>query len=228
MHSYCWENGETISLPQGKVVCVGRNYIEHAKELNNPVPKEPILFMKPKAAMENLATHAIHWPEGYGECHVETELAILINAPLNKASPEQAMSAICGVGLGLDLTLRELQQKLKDQGQPWEKAKAFNASNPLTAFIKVESVTDLNALSFTLYRNQQLQQHGIARDMIFGIVDLLVYISQWFELSPGDVVMTGTPAGVGALKAGDELVLTLKHYEHTQHVCRATVRGASS
>ncbi len=193
-------------LPAGKVVCVGRNYADHARELNNPVPDEPILFIKPSTALVAM-DRPLEIPSGQGECHVETEMALLIGQTLTRsdqADDEDVLAAIAGVGLGFDLTLRDLQSTLKTKGLPWEKAKAFDGSCPLSAFVSPEGV-QWDQVTLQLIRNGQLQQDGHSSHMITPVARLLAYISGFFTLLPGDVVLTGTPAGVGPLSAGDQL-----------------------
>lgn len=187
----------------GKMVCVGRNYADHAKELNNPVPEQPLLFIKPATAAVAMSAPIV-LPADLGVCHHELELAVLIAAPLCRATPAEARAAIAGVGLALDLTLREVQDQLKQQGQPWERAKAFDGACPLSRFVSSQGL-DLQALELQLFRNGHLQQAGNTRQMLFPVVDLLVEISRSFTLLPGDVVLTGTPAGVGPLQPGDQL-----------------------
>ncbi len=204
-------SGERYNLPVGKVVCVGRNYVAHARELNNPVPSEPVLFMKPSTALVPLA-RPIVMPVGKGSCHFETEISLLIGKTLSHADEAECRQAITGVGLGLDLTLRELQSSLKQQALPWEKAKAFDGSCPLSAFVPVEELSDLCNISFELRQNGDLQQIGNSNAMITPILGLLEHISEHFTLLPGDVVLTGTPAGVGPLNEGDRLELALSHH----------------
>ncbi len=196
------------TLPVGKVVCVGRNYAEHAKELHNPVPAEPILFIKPRTAIVSLHDPVVV-PRGQGACHFETEMAVLIGAPLKDADPTRASAAIAGVGLGLDLTLREVQDGLKAKGLPWEKAKAFDGACPLSAFVNPARVASLAGMRIRLLVNGEIRQDGNTADMLTPVLPLLCYMSRYFTLSPGDVVMTGTPQGVGPLKAGDRLRVIL-------------------
>lgn len=191
----------------GKIVCVGRNYADHAKELNNPIPKQPLLFIKPATAAVAMDP-PIAIPAGQGECHHELEMAVLIGRELSDAVEAGSLAAIAGVGLGLDLTLRDIQSTLKEKGQPWERAKAFDGSCPLSPFVEVGG-RDIQQLDLTLWRNGELQQQGNTRDMLFTVASLLADISQVFTLLPGDVVMTGTPAGVGPLLSGDHLKLEL-------------------
>ncbi len=194
-------------LPAGKVVCIGRNYAEHAKELNTPVPDEPLLFIKPSTAIIPLS-QPIALPQGRGGLHYETEVAILIGERLTHASEADVVTAIAGVGLALDLTLRDLQSTLKAKGLPWEKAKAFDGSCSLSAFVAPAGL-DLTQLELTLRINDQIRQQGNTAQMLLPVTALLAYISAWFTLLPGDVVLTGTPAGVGQLNSGDKLSLQL-------------------
>lgn len=201
-------DGIASTLPVGKVVCVGRNYAEHAKELNNPVPAEPILFIKPKTAVVSMH-EPIVVPRGQGACHFETEMAVLIGAPLKNADEAQARAAIAGLGLGLDLTLREVQDGLKAKGLPWEKAKAFDGACPLSVFVAPDRVADLAGVRIRLVVNGETRQDGNTSDMLTPVLPLLAYMSRYFTLEPGDVVMTGTPKGVGPLAVGDKLRVIL-------------------
>ncbi len=197
-------DGSAIELPVGKVVCVGRNYVAHAQELNNPVPTEPLLFMKPSTALVPMG-EPVRVPQGHGSVHFETELAILIGEPLSQVGEQAAQHAIAGIGLALDLTLREVQDKLKQKGHPWEIAKAFDGSCPLSPFLTPACVPDLGDVQVRLTVDGEVRQDGNSAQMITPILKLLSYISQWFTLQPGDVVLTGTPAGVGELQPGSDL-----------------------
>lgn len=187
-------------MRHNKVICVGRNYVEHAKELNNPVPTEPILFLKPSTAVSafeepiavSQSPHAIHY---------ELEVAILIGQELKQANTQQASAAIDGIGLALDLTKRELQQELAKQGKPWEIAKAFDTSCPVSTFIDNNKL-DLGQLDFELLIDGEVKQQANTSMMITPILELLCYASQHFTLLPGDLVLTGTPKGVGQLLPG--------------------------
>lgn len=208
-YQHQFSDGTPIDLPLGKVVCVGRNYAEHARELNNPVPSEPLLFIKPATSVVPLA-NGFRLPTGRGAVHYETEIALLIGTPLSGTiSPADAAGAIAGVGLALDLTLRELQDQLKAKGHPWERAKAFDAACPLSPFVRLEQAPALNAIPLQLTINGELRQQGNSADMITPIIALLQHIAGVFTLLPGDVVITGTPAGVDVLNAGDELELAI-------------------
>lgn len=217
MYKHILVNGKS-ELPTGKVVCVGRNYAEHAKELNNPVPDTPILFLKPSTAIQTLDT-PITWPTEFGACHHELEVSILIGKRASKINATEAHSYIAGIGLGLDLTLRELQNQLKTKGHPWELAKAFDGSCPLSPFITPSEFNDLHNIALELKINGETRQKGNTSDMITPIAALVAYISRYFTLEPGDVVLTGTPAGVSALKPEDQLTLILNdRFEFTARV----------
>lgn len=190
------------ALPVGKVVCVGRNYADHARELNNPLPPEPLLFLKPASALVPLEeTFAI--PTGRGPVHHELEIALLIGRA------GAGISAIAGVGLALDLTLRERQDQLKRAGQPWDIAKSFAGACPCSAFVSPARLPDLQHLPFRLEVNGASRQAGNSADMLFPLPTLLAAMDYHFGLLPGDLVLTGTPAGVGPLHPGDELVCSL-------------------
>lgn len=206
-HKYI--DGAPINLLPGKVVCVGRNYAAHARELNNPIPSEPLLFIKPATSIVPLAD-PIRLPTGRGAVHYETEIALLIGSPLSGAiDAEEAGRAIAGVGLALDLTLRELQDQLKSKGHPWERAKAFDGACPLSPFVPAARVPALDEVPLQLHVNGELRQDGNSREMIMPILALLQHIAGVFTLQPGDVVLTGTPAGVGVLQTGDQLRLSI-------------------
>ena len=205
-------NQKKSSLPIGKVVCVGRNYAAHAKELDNPVPNEPVLFLKPATALVDLC-QPIVIPKQMGSCHYETELAILIGQRLSRGCTEkQVQLAIEGVGLALDLTLRDLQQQLKSNGLPWEKAKAFDGACPLSKFISPDNIENLQDLNIKLWQNGELRQDGQTAQMLTPVLSLIIYATQFFTLEPGDIILTGTPSGVGPLQSGDQLRLALSDY----------------
>lgn len=205
-----YANLENQSFPHttGKIVCVGRNYAEHAKELNNPVPSAPILFIKPADAAVNVAP-SFTLPEGQGSVHHELEIAVLIGDRLSNADEADVAAALAGVGLGLDLTLRDLQSKLKEKGHPWEVAKGFDGACPLTPFMAASKVIDWGNIDLKLERNGHIQQQGNSADMLFPLIPLIAHMSRIFTLNPGDIIMTGTPAGVGPLESGDDLILSL-------------------
>ncbi len=197
------EGGADIG-PVGKVVCVGRNYAEHARELDNPVPDEPVLFIKPATALVAL-DEPLAIPGNRGECHYEAEVAVLIGDRLTHCDKRQAKRGIAGFGVALDLTLRDLQSQLKEKSQSWEKAKAFDGSCPVSAFVEPRAVGDIGDIPLRFVLNDAVVQEASTAQMLFPITDLLTYISKYFTLLPGDIVLTGTPAGIGPLNVGDTL-----------------------
>lgn len=210
-------DGNPLNLPVGKVVCIGRNYLDHIRELNNVVPETPILFMKPATALVAL-DEPIRLPFGRGECHHEVELAVLVGRELRNADAETARQAVAGYGIALDLTLRDVQNELKKNGHPWETAKAFDGSCPLSPFLKPADLSEPLATDLSLRINGEIRQQGNTRQMMISIFELVAYISTHFTLLSGDVVLTGTPAGVGPLGSGDSLVLNLAGYEFAAQV----------
>jgi 2-keto-4-pentenoate hydratase/2-oxohepta-3-ene-1,7-dioic acid hydratase in catechol pathway len=206
-YTHAFLDGTACELPARKIVCVGRNYAAHARELGNAVPETPILFMKPATALAPLVG-GFAIPAGRGECHHETEITILIGKTLKDAGEAECHAAIAGIGLGLDLTLRDVQNELKKKGHPWEVAKAFDGAAPLSAFLRPDDFV-LDDIRFSLTVNGELRQRGHSADMITPVLPLLAHISGIFTLEPGDVVMTGTPEGVAPLQAGDVLVLEM-------------------
>lgn len=205
-YKHRWISGDPIKLPVGKVVCVGRNYSAHIAELNNAVPDEPVLFLKPSTSLTPMR-QPLSLPSGRGEVHYETEIALLIKNNLSNASENECEEAIFAIGLGLDLTLRELQSRQKSKGLPWEIAKAFDNSCPVSGFVAKEHAPPLNGIGFYLSINGERKQQGDSARMMTSIPKLLSYISQHFTLLPGDIVLTGTPEGVGPLESGDQLEL---------------------
>ncbi|MCT8089980.1 fumarylacetoacetate hydrolase family protein [Acinetobacter sp. C_4_1] len=199
-----------MSTRPSKIVCVGRSYADHAKELGNAIPDRPVLFIKPPSALMALQ-EGISWNPAWGNCHYECELSLRIDRTLKaETDPAKALEAVGAVTLGLDLTLRDLQDDLKKKGQPWERAKAYDGSCLLGDWVELSEVKDWKDVHYTLHVNDELRQKGDTSLLIFDIATLLADISQVFTLEAGDVVMTGTPAGVAALQSGDQLTMTLQ------------------
>lgn len=201
-------DGAPCSLPRGKAICVGLNYADHVQEMHSQRTAEPMLFIKPPTALVALAS-PLMIPAGLGSVHYETELALLIGAPLTGCGEQDVLPAIAGVGVALDLTLRDLQNELKQAGQPWEKAKGWDGACALSPFLKPGQVGDLQNLRLRLESNGERRQDGNTRQMITPVVPLISYMTRFFTLEPGDVVLTGTPQGVGPLTPGDRLVVEL-------------------
>lgn len=212
-----WQ-GALLDYPAGKVVCVGSNYAKHIQEMGSAVPKEPVLFIKPETSLCDLRQPLVI-PTGLGAVHHEVELAVLIGSTLRQATEEHVRKAIVGYGVALDLTLREIQGQMKKAGEPWEKAKGFDSSCPLSGFIPTgEFSGDPQNTSLGLCVNGEQRQQGSTADMIHKIVPLIAYMSKFFTLKAGDVVLTGTPEGVGPLHNGDELVVNFNGYSLTTRI----------
>jgi acylpyruvate hydrolase len=188
-----------------KIICVGRNYVAHAKELNNDVPDEPVLFMKPDSALLR-NNDPFYIPEWTKDVHHEIELIVRINKLGKNIGKEFAHRYYEEIGIGIDFTARDVQNALKDKGLPWEKSKAFDYSAVICPeFVSVESLPDRTAIHFRLDINGKTVQDGNSALMIFSIEDIISHVSKYFTLKIGDLIYTGTPAGVGPVKIGDRL-----------------------
>jgi len=198
------------SLQVGKILCLGRNYREHAREMGADVPAEPVVFMKPSTALLLPGQHATIPPYSR-EMHHEVELVVLIGRTGRNIPRERALEHIGGYGVGLDFTLRDLQAEAKKRGLPWTVAKGFDGSAPVSEFLPAAAVPDPHALEISLKLNGQVRQHASTGEMIFRVEDILAYISRIFTLEAGDLIFTGTPAGVGPVSRGDVLEASLGH-----------------
>ncbi|MBQ0808344.1 MAG: fumarylacetoacetate hydrolase family protein [Porticoccus sp.] len=207
-HSIHFAGGGSQQIPAGKVVCVGLNYRDHVKEMDGQVADEPVIFLKPSSALVPLED-PVAIPVEFGACHHEVEMSILIGEPLGDCTEEEAAEAIIGVGVALDLTLRDLQDQFKQKGHPWDKAKGFDGACPASAFVDRAQVDDLQNLALRLTLNGEVKQLSNTSHMITRVLPLIAYISRYFTLMPGDIVLTGTPAGVGPLSPGDTLIVEL-------------------
>jgi len=212
-YRHVFTDGTACDLPAGKAVCVGLNYAAHVAEMGSAKAAEPVLFIKPRTALVPLAGE-ISIPVDRGACHFETELALLIGAPLRDCTPAAAVEAIAGVGIALDLTLRDLQKQLKTAGHPWERSKGFDGACAVSEWLHPAAVGPIEELTFSLAQNGISRQRGHAAAMITPVPDLLCYMSRWFTLEPGDIVLTGTPEGVGPLAPGDVLEVVLAERLH--------------
>jgi acylpyruvate hydrolase len=187
-----------------KIICIGRNYAEHAKELNNPLPTSPVFFMKPETSLLT-RNRPFYYPDFSTDIHYETELVLRICKVGKNISERFAHTYYDAIGLGIDFTARDLQQKAKAKGLPWEPAKAFDNSAPISEFVPVSELTDVHNLEFKLLINGIQVQHGLASEMIFSYEKIISYISRFITLKMGDLIFTGTPSGVGPVKIGDRL-----------------------
>ncbi len=188
----------------GKILCVARNYRAHAAELNNQPPEQPVFFLKPSSSIIGQGETAVIPPISKN-CQHEVELAILIGKWGKNISPAMALDHVAGYGIAIDLTLRDLQQDLKTRGLPWSMAKGFDTSCPLSDFLPASQVSDPQALDISLYVNNEIRQQGNSAEMIHSIAELISAASTLFSLEEGDLLLTGTPAGVGRVISGDRL-----------------------
>ena len=188
-----------------KIICVGRNYVAHAKELNNEIPDEPVLFLKPDTALLR-NNDPFYIPEWSQDVHHEVELIVRINKLGKNIDKKFAHRYYEEIGLGIDFTARDVQNGLKDKGLPWEKAKAFDYSAVICPeFVKIDSLADLSSIGFRLDVNGKTVQEGNSALMIFSFDSIISHVSKYFTLKMGDLIFTGTPAGVGSVKIGDRL-----------------------
>lgn len=196
---------EGHSFTPNRIFCVGKNYDEHIKELGGQVPEEPVVFMKPVTCIE-VPFQTLYIPRHGKLLHHEVEVVLLIGKEGRDISELDALSHIAGATIGLDLTLRDVQDRLKKDGLPWEISKSFEQSAPLGIFKSYDSdVINLQNLSFTCSVNGNIRQKGNTSDMLFPIRSLICMLSRWWVLRPGDIIYTGTPSGVGPLESGDQV-----------------------
>ena len=189
-----------------KIICVGRNYVAHAKELGNEVPDSPMLFMKPATALL-LNNKPLYYPDFTQDVHYEAELVLKICKNGRHVQPEFADSYYQEIGFGIDFTARDLQQKCKEKGHPWEIAKSWDNSAAVSPqFLSVENLHDPKAIKFEMTLNGKMVQQGDSSLMIYSFNDVICYASRFFKLQVGDYIFTGTPAGVGPVSRGDILV----------------------
>ena len=187
-----------------KIFAIGQNYVEHNKELNSKNPTEPVVFMKPDTALLR-NNKPFYVPDFSQELHYETELIVKINRIGKNIAPRFASRYYSEIGLGVDFTARDLQRKLKAEGKPWEISKAFDNSAVIGNFLPVDSLGNVQDIRFRLDLNETTVQKGHSAEMIFPIDELIAYVSRYFTLKIGDILFTGTPAGVGTVKPGDKL-----------------------
>lgn len=187
-----------------KIICIGRNYAAHAKELGNEIPEEPIIFMKPKSAL--LQAHTpFYYPEFTNELHYEVELVLRICKNGKYIQERHASNYYNGITVGIDFTARDLQDEAKKKGLPWEKSKAFDNSAAVGKFIDITPELNKKNVNFSLKKNNEIVQKGNSGEMLFSFDSIIANISNYFSLNIGDIVFTGTPAGVGECVVGDDL-----------------------
>jgi 2-keto-4-pentenoate hydratase/2-oxohepta-3-ene-1,7-dioic acid hydratase in catechol pathway len=195
-------------FPIGKILCIGRNYADHIRELGNETPDAPVIFMKPASSVIDDGG-TVHIPPYSHDCHHEAELALMIGKEGKDITLDRALEHVVGYGVAIDLTLRDVQAELKKKGLPWEIAKGFDTACPLSTFVPADEVADPQDLRIRLSVNGQVRQDGSTGMMIHTVAAIIGYMSTIFTLEPGDVILTGTPAGVGPLKSGDEVTVEI-------------------
>jgi 5-carboxymethyl-2-hydroxymuconate isomerase len=208
MHAVTMQ-GQQQQIIVGKIVCVARNYAEHARELGNPVPEKAVLFIKPASSILRDGGKVIIPPHSC-DCHHEIELAVLIGRTGRQIVETDALDFVAGYAVALDLTLRDVQSELKAKGLPWEIAKAFDTSCPLSAFVPAAQVADPQQLRLHLTVNGEIRQDGTTADMLRPVARLISEASSYFTLEAGDILLTGTPSGVGPIRSGDRVEATIE------------------
>ena len=187
-----------------KIICIGRNYIDHIKELSNQKPKDPVVFLKPDSAVIAKNQNFII-PSFSDDIHHEVELVVKINKVGKHIDNSFSNKYYDEIGLGIDFTARDIQNNLKERGHPWEKSKAFDNSCMVGKFVNKNNLEDLSSIKFSLKKNNELVQSGCSSDMLWKIDELISYVSQYFTLKIGDLIFTGTPSGVSRVESGDIL-----------------------
>ncbi|HXD94034.1 MAG TPA: fumarylacetoacetate hydrolase family protein [Bacteroidia bacterium] len=192
-----------------KIICIGRNYAEHAKEMKSEVPTEPVFFLKPETAL--LKDKDFYYPEFTKDLHHEVEIVLKISKNGKHIAEEFASQYYNEIGIGIDFTARDLQMKCKEKGLPWEKAKAFDNAAPIGDFVPKENFASLKNISFELKINGNQRQIGNTKDLIFSFEKIISYVSQFITLKTGDLIFTGTPEGVSAVNIGDILEASIEN-----------------
>lgn len=187
-----------------KIICIGRNYAEHAKELKNPLPSVPVFFMKHESCIVR-NNKPFYYPDFSSNIHYEAEIVFKIGKVGKKIEKRFANRYYSEVGLGIDFTARDLQESARKEGLPWEIAKAFDHSAPLSRFIHKKDIEDIHNIHFHLDINGKTVQKASTKDMIFSVDELISYLSRFITLKTGDIIFTGTPSGVGPVQIGDHL-----------------------
>jgi len=195
-----------------KIICIGRNYASHAKELNNPIPEEPVIFMKPDSSLIR-NNQPFFIPDFSTDVHHEVELVVKINKLGKHIEKKFAHKYYHEIGIGIDFTARDLQSKLKEKGLPWEKAKGFDGSAPVGKFVLKSTFSDIENINFHLDINGKRVQTGNTSNMLYSIDTIIEHVSKYFTLKIGDLIYTGTPEGVGPVRAGDRLACFIEEEE---------------
>ena len=218
MSSRNWNFNDGQKLPVGTMYCIGRNYADHAKEMGGSVPASPIVFIKPPSAYSPAGEDVI-LPAFSANIHHEVELVVVLGSDASDITPAQAAGIIAGYGIGIDLTLRDMQSKAKERGEPWAVAKGFRQSAPISAIIPADSITPAHKFDIRLEVNGEVRQHCSTGDMEHSITNIIAYLSTIFDLRAGDCIFTGTPAGVRNLVKGDKVAAFLDGKEMLSFTC---------
>jgi len=187
-----------------KIICIGLNYMDHIREMNNPIPQVPVFFLKPDTSLVR-NNNPFFYPEFTNDLQYELEVVLKINKLGRNVSEKFAHRYYNEIGLGIDFTARDLQRLCKDKGMPWEMAKAFDGSAPISSFIPKDRFENLNNIKFKLEKNDVIVQKGNTNDMVFKFDHIISYVTKFITLRTGDLIFTGTPVGVGPVKVGDRL-----------------------
>jgi len=196
------------SLSYGSIYCIGRNYVDHIKEMKSEQTSDPVVFLKPRSSIVHSGNSVIIPPVS-SDVHHEAELVLLIGKSTTKCSAEQAMASVKAYGIGIDFTARDLQSQAKKDGRPWTLAKGFDTFAPIGNLVPFTGSDDLSKLDVTLLVNGETKQHDSTSLMIFNPSDIISYLSHQFTLTPGDLIFTGTPKGVSPVKPGDSVTAIL-------------------
>lgn len=199
-----------LDIPVRTIYCIGRNYAQHAKEMGSPIPKIPLVFLKPLGTI-CYDGDTIQLPPQSNEVHFEAEIVVAISKTGKSISQSAAEKYIAGYGIGIDFTARDIQRIAKKQGHPWSIAKGFDQFAPISSFVSASEVENSEDLDIKLFQNGFVKQHGNSSEMIFSIANLIAFLSQIYTLHPGDLIFTGTPEGVGPVESGDTLEVLLNN-----------------
>jgi acylpyruvate hydrolase len=219
MHYFYLQKTPKTQIILMKIIAIGRNYADHIAELQNERPSEPVIFSKPDTALLS-NNDDFYYPTFSNDIHYEVEIVVKISKMGKNIEKKYAHKYYNEIGIGVDFTARDVQARLKEKGLPWEKAKAFNGSAPVSGFVPKSNYKNINSLEFSLHKNGQIVQQGNTNLMLWNIDEIIEHISQYFTLKVGDLVFTGTPSGVGAVAIGD----TLEAYIQSQKMLTVAIK----